>query len=78
MRKKIAVEELRLGMHVHEFCGSWLELPFWRTRFTLNDAQTLEAARGCGVTHCWIDVSKGLDVAPAPDTSAPSRSSSPL
>jgi putative nucleotidyltransferase with HDIG domain len=67
----IAVEELRLGMHVHEFCGSWLELPFWRTRFTLNDAQTLEAARGCGVTHCWIDVAKGLDVAPAPDASAP-------
>ncbi|MCO5125113.1 MAG: HD-GYP domain-containing protein [Rhizobacter sp.] len=71
MRKKIAVEELRLGMHVHEFCGSWLELPFWRTRFTLNDAQTLEAARGCGVTHCWIDVAKGLDVAPAPGVPAP-------
>ncbi|MCB2019180.1 MAG: HD-GYP domain-containing protein [Burkholderiaceae bacterium] len=73
MRKKIAVEELRLGMHVHEFCGSWLELPFWRTRFTLNDAQTLEAARGCGVTHCWIDVAKGLDVAPAPGAPAPSE-----
>ncbi len=73
MRKKIAVEELRLGMHVHEFCGSWLELPFWRTRFTLNDLPTLEAARGCGVTHCWIDVTKGLDVAPAPDASASSE-----
>lgn len=75
MRKKIAVDELRLGMHVHEFCGAWLELPFWRTRFTLNDVQTLEAARGCGVTHCWIDVSKGLDVASA---SAPSTPSAPI
>ena len=70
MRKKIAVDELRLGMHVHEFCGSWIDLPFWRTRFTLNDMQTLEAARGCGVTHCWIDVSKGLDVAPPDGASA--------
>lgn len=52
-------------MHVHEFCGAWIDLPFWRTRFLLNDAQSLEAARRCGVTHCWIDTSKGLDVAPA-------------
>ena len=71
MRKKITVAELRLGMHVHEFCGAWIDLPFWRTRFTLGDPQTLEAARHCGVTHCWIDTSKGLDVAPANDAPAP-------
>jgi len=74
MLKKITVEQLRLGMHVHEFCGAWIDLPFWRTRFTLNDAQTLAAARRCGVEHCWIDTSRGFDVTsppPAPTQVAP-------
>ncbi len=65
MRKKIGVDELRLGMYVDELCGAWIDHPFWRTRFRLKDARTLEAARQSGVTHCWIDTSKGLDVAPA-------------
>lgn len=77
MRKKIGVDELRLGMHVHEFCGAWIDLPFWRTRFTLNDAQSLEAARRCGVTHCWIDTSKGLDVAPCEPAGAPGAVAAP-
>ncbi len=64
-------------MHVHEFCGAWIDLPFWRTRFTLNDAQSLDAARRCGVTHCWIDTSKGLDVAPAEPAPAVGSSATP-
>ena len=63
MRKKIAVEQLRLGMHVHEFCGSWIDHPFWRAKFTLTDAKDLAAAQASDVTHCWIDTDKGLDVA---------------
>ena len=31
MLKKISVDHLTLGMHLHEFCGSWMEHPFWRT-----------------------------------------------
>ncbi|MDP1958081.1 MAG: DUF3391 domain-containing protein, partial [Rhodocyclaceae bacterium] len=37
MLKKIAVAELTLGMHIHEFCGSWMDHPFWRTKFILKD-----------------------------------------
>lgn len=65
MRKQIRVDQLRLGMHVHGFCSAWIDVPFWRTRFTLSDEKTLALARNCGVTHCWIDTSKGLDVEPA-------------
>jgi putative nucleotidyltransferase with HDIG domain len=63
MLKKIAVEHLQLGMHIHEFCGSWMDHPFWRTKFVLDDPEDLRQIRACGIKEVWIDVQKGLDVA---------------
>jgi HD-GYP domain-containing protein (c-di-GMP phosphodiesterase class II) len=65
MQKRIAVDQLTLGMHVHEFCGSWMEHPFWRGKFLLNDPKDLAAIRGSSIKEVWIDSSKGLDVAPS-------------
>jgi putative nucleotidyltransferase with HDIG domain len=65
MLKKISVNELRLGMHLHALEGPWLNHPFWRSKFVLTDDADLHALRGSGVTDCWIDVSKGLDLATA-------------
>jgi putative nucleotidyltransferase with HDIG domain len=62
MLKKIAVEDLRLGMHIHEFCGSWMDHPFWRTKFVLADPADLHQIKTCGIRELWIDVQKGLDV----------------
>ncbi len=62
MRKKIAVGQLRLGMHVDGFCGAWTSHPFWRVKFALSDPADLAAARASSATHCWIDTAKGLDV----------------
>lgn len=68
MLKKIPVTELRLGMHLHAFEGSWMDHPFWRTRFVIDDPKTLAQVHDSGVSECWIDTSLGLDVpAPAPD-----------
>lgn len=61
MLKKISVEHLTLGMHLHEFCGSWMEHPFWRTKFVLRDQKDLDAVRASSIRQVWIDVSKGLD-----------------
>jgi putative nucleotidyltransferase with HDIG domain len=63
MLKKIAVEHLILGMHIHEFCGSWMDHPFWRTKFVLEDPEDLKQIRACGIKELWIDVKKGSDVA---------------
>ncbi|CAN5171154.1 cyclic di-GMP phosphodiesterase [soil metagenome] len=65
MLKKINVEQMRLGMHLHELCGTWLDHPFWKTKFVIRDAADLAKLQASGVKECWIDVSKGLDVAPA-------------
>lgn len=60
--KKIPVDQLRLGMHVHEFCGSWMDHPFWRSKFTLSSEADLKRIVGGGVKELWIDASKGLDI----------------
>ncbi|HEX5803225.1 MAG TPA: HD-GYP domain-containing protein [Azospira sp.] len=61
MLKKISVDQLTLGMHLHEFCGSWMEHPFWRTRFVIKDTQDIAAIRASSIREVWIDVVKGLD-----------------
>ncbi len=68
MLKKISVDNLRLGMHLHELCCSWLDNPFWRSRFLLTDPKDLSLIRGSGVREVWIDPRKGLDVQPGEAT----------
>ncbi|NLZ42416.1 MAG: HD-GYP domain-containing protein [Comamonadaceae bacterium] len=62
MLRKIPVDQLRLGMHLHAFEGSWINHPFWRTRFVIDSAAQLDAVRRSGVAECWIDPRLGLDV----------------
>ena len=64
MLKKIHVDQLTLGMHLKEFCGSWMEHPFWRTSFVITDPADLKAIRASSIKEVWIDCEKGLDVAP--------------
>jgi HD-GYP domain-containing protein (c-di-GMP phosphodiesterase class II) len=62
MIKKIPVDQLQLGMHVHEFCGSWMDHPFWRSRFLLHKPADLQRIVDGGVKELWIDTAKGSDV----------------
>jgi len=62
MLKKIAVEHLKVGMHLHEFCGSWMEHPFWRTKFVITNPKDIELVQASSIREVWIDVSKGDDV----------------
>ncbi|MEO8153277.1 MAG: HD-GYP domain-containing protein [Rhizobacter sp.] len=63
MLKKIKIQQLRLGMHLHALEGSWLDHPFWKTKFVLQDKAELDKLLASGVEACVIDTSKGLDVA---------------
>lgn len=62
MLKKIRVEDARLGMYLHEICGSWMEHPFWKKSFKLAEPKDLQTLRTCGVQELWIDTDNGLDV----------------
>jgi HD-GYP domain-containing protein (c-di-GMP phosphodiesterase class II) len=71
--KKISVNELSVGMFIHALDTAWLNHPFWRSKFLIGDAETLQKVRQSGIRHCWIDVSQGKDVPPA----APAPSAAP-
>ncbi len=63
MLKRIDVRYLRVGMFVQEFCGSWMEHPFWRSKFVLKSERDLQRIVASSIREVWIDSSKGLDVA---------------
>ena len=62
MLKKIGVDDLRIGMHLHALGGSWIDHPFWKTKFVLSDPADLARVRESGVGECWIDTALGRDV----------------
>jgi HD-GYP domain-containing protein (c-di-GMP phosphodiesterase class II) len=62
MLKRISVSQLTVGMHIKEFCGSWMEHPFIRSSFVLSNAKDLSVILASSIKEVWIDSSKGLDV----------------
>jgi len=62
MRKKITVKQLRLGMFIDKLDGNWLQHPFWKSSFKLENPKNIIALKESAVTHVWIDTARGLDV----------------
>jgi len=62
MLKRIQVDQLRLGMHLKEFCGAWSDHPFWRTGFVIKDPKDIELILASSIKEVMIDCSKGFDV----------------
>lgn len=62
MIKKVSASDVRLGIYIHEIKGNWLEHPFWRKSFKLEQQKDLDKLLDSKLTEIWIDTSKGLDV----------------
>jgi putative nucleotidyltransferase with HDIG domain len=67
MLKTIAVNQVRIGMYIHELKGPWMDHPFWRTKFILKDELDLLKLRGSALKEVVIDNTRGLDVLPEPE-----------
>jgi putative nucleotidyltransferase with HDIG domain len=76
MLKRIAVTQVRLGMYIQELGGSWIDHPFWRKSFKLEDPAMLKSLQTSPVKDLVIDVSKGLDVLPEGDDTTESTEDS--
>ena len=61
MLKRISVKDLRMGMFVTELCGSWMEHPFWKTKFLLEDQHDYDSIIKSGIKELWINTTKGID-----------------
>ena len=77
MLKRIPANRLVPGMHLHKLCGKWLEHPFWRTNFRLDDAGDIRLVVESGVREVWIDTARGLDVAGDTPNDTPPASDAP-
>ncbi len=64
MLKRISVQQLTVGMYLKEFCGSWMEHPFWRSSFVITDPQDIATVRASSIKEVWIDCAQGLDLPP--------------
>lgn len=62
MIKKIAIEQLQLGMYIHDLNCGWLDHGFLRTRFLLKSDASLDKIRQIGIRELYIDTERGLDV----------------
>ncbi|MDS9878463.1 HD-GYP domain-containing protein [Pseudomonas protegens] len=71
MLKLISVQQLQMGMYIHQFCGSWLDHSFWKAGFVLNSHADLQRLRQSNVSSLWIDSDKGLDLPANPQPIAP-------
>ncbi len=74
--RKIKATDLKPGMHLHELCGSWMDHPFWRSKFTLSDPADIRRILDSGIVEVWIDTAKGADL-PATSSARPPVDSAP-
>lgn len=68
--KKIAVDQVALGMFLRALDGPWLDHPFWKTSFVLTDPADLARLRQSKVRAVWIDTDRGADVGPTAASSS--------
>lgn len=69
--KKVPVARVTRGMYVHKICGKWLDHPFWRGSFLVEDDETLATLRTLGNQEVWIDTAKGADLPPEASPAPP-------
>ncbi len=66
MLKRINPSQAELGMFIHKLEGAWLKHPFWKTKFVIEDPDTLADLRDAEIDSVVIDIAKGRDVSPPP------------
>jgi len=66
MQRQIAPEDVRMGMYICGFGGSWFGHPFFRAKFVLKTERDLERVQGSGVPYVLIDDALGIAPDPVP------------
>jgi HD-GYP domain-containing protein (c-di-GMP phosphodiesterase class II) len=64
--KRIDVDDLKVGMYIHDLNCDWMSHPFLRRRFKVENEADIRKIADSGIHEVYIDTAKGLDVAHAP------------
>jgi putative nucleotidyltransferase with HDIG domain len=60
--KKIPVEQLQVGMFVHDLNCGWMAHPFLTSQFKVNDPGTVMQILEAGIREIYIDTRRGTDL----------------
>ncbi len=66
MIKRVQVEDLKLGMYIHDLNCGWMDHNFLRSRFMLRKEEDLRKLHESKIRELYIDTVKGIDVSDAP------------
>ncbi|MEO6164685.1 MAG: DUF3391 domain-containing protein [Candidatus Binatia bacterium] len=69
-RKRVAIDDVRLGMYVVELDRSWLKTPFLFHRKLIQRPEEIDQLKKHGTREVVIDIARGVDVADAPGGSS--------
>ncbi|TGN38825.1 HD-GYP domain-containing protein [Marinobacter confluentis] len=61
MIKRIPIGALKVGMYIADLNNDWIPHNTQRKRGVIRTDETIDKIRAMGVSHVYIDVSKGLD-----------------
>jgi putative nucleotidyltransferase with HDIG domain len=71
MLRRVSRDDVRLGMFIRSFEGSWLQHPFWRRNFVLENPSDLAKLLASDVVGVLIDDEKGVAPDPGPSFALP-------
>jgi len=66
MIKQVPVEQVVVGMYVHDLNCSWIDHPFASNRFLIRREAEIARIHALGVHEIYIDTNKGIDLPDAP------------
>ena len=84
MRKRISIDQLKIGMKVEKLDRSWLDTPFLRHKFTITSSEQIEQLHASGVQLLDVDADDAYQdfgsfiPAMAAETETPQPASLPL
>ncbi|MEP3420963.1 MAG: HD-GYP domain-containing protein [Erythrobacter sp.] len=60
MQRRIACHDVKMGMFITGFGGSWFDHPFWRGQFLLDNANDVDRVKNANLPFVIIDIDKGI------------------
>lgn len=80
MLRQIRGDQVKQGMYISGFGGSWFDHPFWRAKFLIETPEDVARVRESGVPYVLIDEARGVGVEEAPISglSLPAPASTPV
>jgi putative nucleotidyltransferase with HDIG domain len=66
MIKKIRLDQLKVGMFIHDFNCAWIDHPFLTSHMLVTGEERIAKIAEAGIRELYIDTGKGLDADDAP------------